>query len=673
MEENNLKWWEYFIIGLVSILIIEGILKILTTFGIGYGVLLSIMLFLFVVLLIQVEKIVSLFLGKVVDNEEFSGKIKEYGLIKQLINIWNNKIKRYSYYLVLVFIFTPYVCMGETKVIDYLLGFIATYINLNNVVSYLNTIATVVGAVSAIVITITAIVIQHVSAERGYVLMELFFREKIFWEYLILNIATIILSVMCIIFLPIDNSFITTSILSILTIMMILCFLTLFPYLLRAIDYLKPDKCIELVLYKNSNKMSDERIYTAYKIIKKFIELKEMGAVIEGINGLNNSFIKLYNKYKNEPNANKFFESNLYSIIGFIDTYINALEKYDILKEPYWHRVLETSIDTLCKIAEIKIKDGKDIHWEIETIIMIYVKFMSINVDDSGIKGFKIVFTKKIIESIGELFKYSMSLDVSYRRAFNTISSEIISEYKRSKDGVYLWLLEELLEKIYNPDGEYKTVKNAIKDNSYQFILSDINNLKEKIEKLDNKCSYTAIGENSEDIKFTIHRPEINQINDKIYDIYKVMLEESFDLGRYDIFHYVIDNLRQTNKRYLLDIANKFYIPINTTEKNSHGVKIYTTFKTSDDGEKIKNMLYLAYFDGDTLKYKLLMDVLKFKDQNDLIYITNDLKKYPIEEIKKAKEELEKDLSKYVKEDEIERVRENLNKIFESLSKINKS
>jgi hypothetical protein len=37
------------------------------------------------------------------------------------------------------------------------------------------------------------------------------------------------------------------------------------------------------------------------------------------------------------------------------------------------------------------------------------------------------------------------------------------------------------------------------------------------------------------------------------------------------------------------------------------------------------------------------MDVLKFKDQNDLIYITNELKKYyPIEEIKKAIKELKK-------------------------------
>ena len=415
--------------------------------------------------------------------------------------------------------------------------------------------------------------------------------------------------------------------------------------------------------------MSDERIYTAYKIIKKFIELKEIGAVIKGIKGLNKSFIKLYDKYKNEPNANKFFESYLYGIRGFIDVYINALEKYDILKEP-WHEVLETSIDTLCKITEIKINDKKDIYLEIETIIMIYRKFMSVNVDDNGIKIFKIGFTKKIIESIGELFKYSMSLDMPYRRAFNTISSEIISEYKRSKDSVYLWLLEELLEKIYNPDGEYKTVKNAIKDNSYRFILRDINDLKEKIEKLDNKCSYTAIGENSEDIKFTIHRPEINQINDKIYNIYKVMLEKSFDSGRYDIFHYVIDNLRQTD---LLDIANKFYIPVTTTEKNSHGVKIYTTFKTSDDGEKIKNILYLAYFDEDGLKYKLLMGILKFKDQNDLIHITDKLKIYSIEEIKKAKEELEQNLSKYVKDDEIERVKKNLNIIFEYLSKISKS
>jgi septal ring factor EnvC (AmiA/AmiB activator) len=67
------------------------------------------------------------------------------------------------------------------------------------------------------------------------------------------------------------------------------------------------------------------------------------------------------------------------------------------------------------------------------------------------------------------------------------------------------------------------------------------------------------------------------------------------------------------------------------------------------------------------------MHSLKFRNNFDSIHRTDELKEHSIEDIKKAKEELEKDLSKYVKEDEIERVKENLNTIFKSLSKINKS
>jgi len=39
-------------------------------------------------------------------------------------------------------------------------------------------------------------------------------------------------------------------------------------------------------------------------------------------------------------------------------------------------------------------------------------------------------------------------------------------------------------------------------------------------------------------------------------------------------------------------------------------VKIHTTFKTSDIGEKIKNILELAYNDEKNLQYELLMDSL---------------------------------------------------------------
>ena len=284
---------------------------------------------------------------------------------------------------------------------------------------------------------------------------------------------------------------------------------------------------------------------------------------------------KLYEKYKNERNSSNFFRDYIVIIGELISGFIDDLIMDNKLKEPYWHKVLKTSIDVVCKIAEIRIKDNKDISWELEIITMIYKKFMSINVDGEGIKSFKIVFTEKIVKSIEKLFKEEIKnlnggfniRTIGYYDAFKNIVSIIISEYGQSKDNCYLYLLEELLEKIYNPDGEYTTVKNTIKDNSYQFILMDIKEVKEKIENLDDKCSYTVIGENSEKIKFTIHRPEINQINDKIYNIYKVMLEESYNLRRYDIFYHIIDKLRQTNKIYLLDIANKFYIPINTKEK----------------------------------------------------------------------------------------------------------
>jgi vacuolar-type H+-ATPase subunit I/STV1 len=64
---------------------------------------------------------------------------------------------------------------------------------------------------------------------------------------------------------------------------------------------------------------------------------------------------------------------------------------------------------------------------------------------------------------------------------------------------------------------------------------------------------------------------------------------------------------------------------------------------------------------GSSIAYDVLINILA--------------NEYSIDEIQKAKEELEDDqeLLKYVKEDEIERVKENLNTIFESLSKINKS
>ncbi|EHP86710.1 hypothetical protein [Methanotorris formicicus] len=77
--------------------------------------------------------------------------------------------------------------------------------------------------------------------------------------------------------------------------------------------------------------------------------------------------------------------------------------------------------------------------------------------------------------------------------------------------------------------------------------------------------------------------------------------------------------------------------------------------------------MYLAYFDEDALKYELLMASLRCSIAYNKLENYLLAGKYPIDEIKKAKEELEKELHKYVKEEDIKIVKENLNEIIKLL------
>jgi len=132
------------------------------------------------------------------------------------------------------------------------------------------------------------------------------------------------------------------------------------------------------------------------------------------------------------------------------------------------------------------------------------------------------------------------------------------------------------------------------------------------------------------------------------------MLKESYTLNKYDCFFYVIDKLKEINKRYLLDLINKFYIPITDTEKTDTGIKTNTTFKISDDvDKKIINILWLAYCDTNItniLKDELLMTSLIGSINLGKLIDLND--RYSIDEIQKAKNELEKELSEYVNKNE---------------------
>ena len=124
------------------------------------------------------------------------------------------------------------------------------------------------------------------------------------------------------------------------------------------------------------------------------------------------------------------------------------------------------------------------------------------------------------------------------------------------------------------------------------------------------------------------------------------------------MFYNVINHIKENRKRDIIDIYTKFYLTLTPTPEN----------------EKITNILLLAYDDKQNLKYELLMASLGVGFAHTKLWENYILyEKYSIEDIKKAKEELEQNLSKYVKDDEIETVKEKLNIIFESLSKISKS
>jgi hypothetical protein len=185
--------------------------------------------------------------------------------------------------------------------------------------------------------------------------------------------------------------------------------------------------------------------------------------------------------------------------------------------------------------------------------------------------------------------------------------------------------------------------------NTLNHTLKEINKLKEKIKCLDYGAKDTMIC-------------EIDRINDEIYNIYKVILEISYDLKEYEIFYKVVGDL----KDYIREAYyKKFFIECDTTREQQY-VK-------SETKEKVRNILSLLLDDKQNLKYELLMASLGSSTAYNRLEKHLLANEYPIEDIKKAKEELEQNLSKYVKDDEIETVKEKLNIIFEYLSKISKS
>jgi hypothetical protein len=403
---------------------------------------------------------------------------------------------------------------------------------------------------------------------------------------------------------------------------------------------------------KNQNLIEYNSLFRVYKIIKNQLESGDLDTAKTCILSLSEYYVKLFKKYKNNEKSSRYFNGYVSIIYSLIDRYIDMLNKNeDMLKEPYWHRVLETSIDTLYKISEIRINDNEGIYWELDIIETIYKNFMSKDFEDNGIENFKIIFTKIVIESVGKLFKKEIRKlgnesfnDWNIKWCYNTfkeIAITIISNINNSKLKLdYSFLLNELLETAYNPDGNYEFIKNII----------------EREEKIVFNTMRNALSQ----ILDEIHKNnlEYHDFSDRAYRIYIIILRELYVFKKYTMFYNVINHIKENRKRDIIDIYTKFYLTLTPTPEN----------------EKITNILLLAYDDKQNLKYELLMASLGVGFAHTKLWENYILyEKYSIEDIKKAKEELEQNLSKYVKDDEIETVKEKLNIIFESLSKISKS
>ena len=138
---------------------------------------------------------------------KLKNKIKDINIITWLKAFWTEKTEKYCYLIKwgMLFIFASYI---EIFIIpsDYYFRMLDMLMNINiddnTLTQYLSTATSSIAAVSGIVITITAIIIQHVSAERGYVLMDIFFKDKIFWIYLIFNMTVIVFFILGILFVP---------------------------------------------------------------------------------------------------------------------------------------------------------------------------------------------------------------------------------------------------------------------------------------------------------------------------------------------------------------------------------------------------------------------------------------------------------------------------------------
>jgi len=539
-------------------------------------------------------------------------------------------------------------------------------------------IAIPIFTISGIFISLNTLLIQHISNKRGSVMLELFFKDEVFLRFLatILYLSVILLLNALIHILNVY--FILVIIVGIL-----LCLFNLIRYMAKVYDLVNISKSIEYslenllekeidkIISKNSIDENDEKLlndnlYKIYNIVKSQFKHGNLEIAREYIISLKKCYEKLYSKYSdNEYNGDiknklKNFFENYISILGLLTNgYINMLNKdKDMLKEPYWHEILRLSIESLCNIIEQKFKNNEEIFSELN-IMKECIKNIVL-IDGKNLSDIKFRLIYDVFENFGKFLKelekpednneetnIYFNIKWLYGEFFKNVIEYIILNHEKLNPNTEI-LLNKFMEKIYNESiikNLYATFKkintNLLNDIIYGMvdvlssILYNLNKLNES------KISNAFLN--------------INDIIDEIYEKYIIILNEVYAHKNYTLLYHCINQ-------------------INNSINNLNGKFKWTRYFKINDGnidEKLKNILEL--FLTDKLKYHLLMASLGCSTAYNKLINYLLAGRCSIEDVKKAKEELEKDVSKYVKENEIDRVKRNINNIFEYLSKINKS
>jgi hypothetical protein len=594
----------------------------------------------------------------------FGMYISLYLLYPQLINVFADVSSNISY---------PYFIDNSSLNITGV-----PYLENDTIRDYIGTIASSIVALNSIIISITLLIIQYVSDKRGTILMDLFFKDKYFWGYIGITVITVLLAIFGIITIPQNTCVLVLGEnlgwnvsnigLVILTGILLINFYALFEYLKRVSEILSPSKSIWYILdamayseIKNYNRVvnnknnNDDKIpdyavlFRIYKIIKGLLKNNDLDVAVSCIKSLGTYYEILYKKYKNERNARGFFISYSYIIEKLAEIFIDDLKKGDIIKEPYWHRVLETLLETLYKIAEVRINDNKDIGYELDTMEKISCKIIYHNFDNPKFNGH--IFVENIIEHINKIFKKEIE------KLEKSVDDE---KLKKSKE----------IEKLEN---NIRWCCNALEKISFGIIsiLKSLNidswnytlypNLLIKIigilDITNDKNHSDKYGSILDEILITLNNILVKTYKENIYISLPFHEQKKIDT--------IHKNILKESYRYDYEI---FYRIVNTLKEHKGVVsRLMYQFSTDSDEEKIKNILELILDDIKNLEYELLMASLdvgfaRTKLEDNCIFY----KKYSIEEIKKAKEELEQNLSKYVEDDEIKRVKRCLNNLFET-------